>query len=90
MSEWQPIETAPTNTSILVVVRLKKNGLVVVGEATHHVRSVDEDHGWWWAQEFPGDDYGQEIRARGDMITHWQPLPQPPSATPDPHPETRT
>lgn len=64
MSEWQPIETAP------------KDGTVVLVWGTHnrcpgnprHPYPARWSNGWWLAEGNAGIDYG----------THWMPLPEPP------------
>lgn len=61
---WQPIETAPLDTPVIVF------DAPAVGEARHI-----EDHGWYWAGNDPTDVWGGQI-----YPTHWMPLPEPPIA----------
>jgi hypothetical protein len=68
MNEWQPIETAPKDT--LLILYLKDEG-VIIGEGWH---TYDEPpYGepskdlYWWVEQ------------RGRVHpTHWMPLPEPP------------
>lgn len=71
MSEWQPIETAPTDgTPILVCYapHYDTNGFlpVAVRWRSYHPNSQGKE-------EFR-DSSGVKVRA----ITHWMPLPEPP------------
>jgi len=63
MSEWQPIETAPKDVSVIVYA----DG--VVGEAS----CPDATDRWWWAQTDEHDSWARPI-----YPTHWRPLPEPP------------
>lgn len=69
MSEWQPIETAKPNESVIVFADGN------VGEAIwkRFVWSEGDvdDEGWWWANT--DGEYSYQIRP-----THWMPLPAPP------------
>lgn len=60
--KWNPIETAPNESAVLVAV----GG--AVGEA--FLRGKD---GWWWAGNDPSDSWGGQI-----YPTHWQGLPEAP------------
>ena len=67
--EWQPIETAPQNESVLIVV----GGEVDI--ATFHTFAKGDDKGdgkvGWWASDY--DYQSSEIQP-----THWMPLPDAP------------
>ena len=67
---WQPIETVPVNTSVLVFM----DGAVFEG-----VLSEFTVHNGFWV--FPFADYhGCGCCAdTGDCPSHWMPLPEPPS-----------
>lgn len=64
MSEWQPIETAPKNTPILV--------------APSHIQGRSCDMAWMpsthcrWMEV---DEFGE----KNLKPTHWMPLPEPPA-----------
>jgi hypothetical protein len=60
--EWQPIETAPSGTPVIVSCG------AIVGEALLH-----KNEQWRWANNFPSDEWGMEI-----YPDHWMPLPEPP------------
>lgn len=63
--KWQPIETAPTNTSVLI---LTKNG-IFEAHATEY-------SGLWWFAKDPRD--GGVLSLEDVDPTHWMPLPNPP------------
>lgn len=66
MSEWQPIETAPT----------EGRGLIYFGKSGHVEDAsfhADEDGGWMYVL-FDGEQLD-------DSPTHWMPLPLPPDGT---------
>jgi len=65
MSEWQDINTAPKNKAVIVT-----DGSLV-GEACN-IEYVDGPSGWYWAD---GRD------PMSERVTHWMPLPSPPSHT---------
>ncbi len=66
MCEWQPIETAPKNTDVLVYVL---DGYEKMGVAMFHTYAY-KDGGWWqWEHEY---------QVREIVPTHWMPLPDPP------------
>src|SRR5690606_36037488 len=66
LGEWQPIERAPLDRSVIV-----SNG-EAVGEARYH----ESDAGWWWAGYYPTDAADGYIWEP----THWRPLPEPPQS----------
>lgn len=67
---WQPIDTAPTDRTNVIVCTPEG----VVGEAKYY----DDDKGWWWAGFDPSDSYDGQC-----FPSLWQPLPEPPD-TPTP------
>lgn len=91
MTEWQPIETAPLHTEVLVyredagVLLAKKTCL-----ADWLITENDTDHGMtedelWENQWFSYDDRGasrlsdDHVRGKCDgNPTHWMPLPEAP------------
>ena len=60
MSEWQPIDTAPENTDVLV------------WEAYGEQFVVAQQEDGCWVAVWSGEPIGD--------VTHWMPLPEPPSA----------
>ena len=71
MAEWQPIETAPKDGTLVLVVG--RNGLAVQAS-------------WEWDGDDPTDwddgswDYWVNIPGYGmHVFTHWMPLPEPPN-----------
>ncbi len=71
MSEWQPIETAPTNISVLVYIPNAEH----YGEGIYRAILVDMGTGkrWHASTLHMGRDINPENRP-----THWMPLPEPP------------
>lgn len=69
MSEWQPIETAPKDGTEVLTYR--EAGLMAVAV---------------WVKYYPiwrgGDESGWVVSDGADLVgvTHWMPLPNPPSA----------
>lgn len=78
--DWQPIETAPTDTkSFLGWLYLPRNpraSCAVIAQ-----RAYDQDEGDWWIN---GRYYGgKAFNEKTDgvfvaTLTHWMPLPAPP------------
>ena len=74
MSEWQPIETAPSGVRVLVHYPQWRGGMVVPGiyhNEPYHGRgrrgwrvSINPADRWEWYNTAP---------------THWMPFPEPPS-----------
>ena len=63
--DWQPIETAPSDTEILVYS--PQWGAII---ARH-----SEEHGEWLSRmQVP-----VTLQAEDDLPTHWQELPEPPA-----------
>ena len=75
MSEWQPIETAPLDGTLMDIWVIPFNGapegrfpnMYWIAGSFRHPPSSSR----------PGD-YGQPVAAE---VTHWMPLPAPPSST---------
>ena len=66
MSGWQPIETAPWDTAVLVFI---PDSAICEFEIAH--RSADDPDGDWYSYIHLGGPI--------DVApTHWQPLPAPP------------
>lgn len=75
MTEWQPIETAPELTKLLV---LRRDGEMHVASISGYDRkfgvlSVDFGNVTTCIFFPVSDDY-----SAGDAPTHWMPLPEPP------------
>lgn len=65
--EWQDIETAP------------KDGTDVLLYRTHWSRAVPVVAGWFEDAWYTFDHDGEKVPELGG-ITHWQPLPPPPTS----------
>lgn len=75
MSEWQPIETAPTDGTKILLYRIHTN--IEVGEFYWFEREVfDPTSDGLYRKRI--QIYGQNWNATG-RPTHWMPLPSPPS-----------
>lgn len=71
MSEWQPIETAPSQQTILLwAITDTSMSPPNWKMATGHWATVLEQ--WIWD--------GREVRDHEVQPTHWMPLPEPPNA----------
>ena len=76
---WYPIDESQTeHHGGCLVCALGGFTNPVVGEA-HYVND-DGVKGWWWANEHPSDYGGSSIASGGRTVTHFMPLPPPPSA----------
>lgn len=64
LSEWQPIETAPRSTPILLYMVARYNAAIITGQISNY--APNEGRVW------DGYDY------RNNIATHWMPLPAPP------------
>jgi hypothetical protein len=62
MTEWQPIETAPKDDTIILVVWLNRVQMAWWNESFHQ-----------W-QEYPDGDFAID----DDELTHWMKLPELP------------
>ncbi len=73
MSEWQPIETAPSDRYILLLDRSRPawDGNMEVGKWFG-----DASNGCWWSSGGPNGGLELEFD-----FTHWMPLPPPPDGT---------
>jgi Protein of unknown function (DUF551) len=71
MSEWQPIETAPTMRTILLFAAtdIGDDGSVKNWRMETGFWSMGHA-GWKWG--------GYELRPYSVQPTHWMPLPEPP------------
>ena len=77
LAGWQPIETAPINTDVLVCWARSEGFNGAVCQAIHAVDGED----WydaWRTEANPAD--GGEFFEWPETPTHWQPLPEPPDA----------
>ena len=75
MSEWQPIETAPTEPGDRAIVYAPSifHNFGTVGEAF-----IGNDGCWYWAGSTEG--YHDNIADSNSDPTHWMPLPSQPEA----------
>lgn len=71
--EWQPIETVPKNTEVLVLMN---------GDVFQAIQVWEGGYEQWVHWDFPfADAHGCGCCAGGrDYPTHWMPLPNPPAA----------
>lgn len=85
--EWQPIETAPRHTDILLY---REDAGVFFGQYTYCAEWVSEDEiereglteDMLFAESFWAFDYDGTSRLENDLTpTHWMPLPEPPKET---------
>lgn len=78
MSEWQPIETAPRDsTRVLVFCPAKVPPAREIFEAWWAIpfEAAPLDRGWW---AYDGDRTMLDASVHGLGATHWMPLPAPP------------
>lgn len=75
MSEWQPIETAPDDGSLV--------DLWIGNERVPNCFYRGEIYGWQFISPTEGGEHGFPLDAffREEEITHWRPLPEPPKAS---------
>jgi len=71
MSEWQPIETAPKDDDVLVLIRYSNGYSIDIANWQEYYPK-----GFYWASARCVD--GLHIRGN---VTHWMPLPEPPTLT---------
>lgn len=76
--EWQPIETAPKDGTIIILC--DNNGDVDVG---HYIRLTKTEGLWCVEGANPWEtchdsSYFKSYLTKGFEPTHWQPLPEPP------------
>mgnify|MGYP003385258398 CR=1 FL=1 len=79
VQEWQPIETAPKDGS--VVVATWKDTWLKTGTRSPHIHieaMYFDDVGWWYAYDGDGPPRPP---------THWMPLPAPPGSRNVPGPQ---
>lgn len=77
MSEWQPIESAPRDGTVVILYR-------PLAHKTHDPqitirRTLSNDRGCWPATVPKGRD-GKNFTEGSCYATHWMPLPEPPEA----------
>lgn len=72
MSEWQPIETAPKDGTVVIILH---GNLMAIAFAD------PENEGVWTLDD--GHDYRPACRRELTKPTHWMPLPSPPETRPN-------
>lgn len=80
---WFSPESGPRDpTPVILAVRARSDGRIVVGEG--HFDPEDGDGKWWWAGESRGDYGADAIETHFGIVVAWMPLPPPPTtAQPD-------
>ena len=78
--EWQPIETAPRDTRVLLYAEEGEEG-IVTGKENGYVGMDGEYREHWFM--FDGYDLGDSDYLRMIVPTHWMPLPEPPKGEKD-------
>lgn len=78
MAEWQPIEMAPKDGTLILCYGEHGN------DGEEHENRYKYSLMWWWGKEFDQgywtDNY-YEAESQWQLIpTHWTPLPEPPNA----------
>ena len=76
LNEWQPIETAPNNKSILVYARWDWDGMDRPSDEYEAVVAWSEGGSFWSETNNPYTD-------KAYKPTHWMPLPKPPKGKND-------
>jgi hypothetical protein len=81
-SEWQPIETAPKDGSVILIFRDRKEVKDIYParwlEDSALVCNFDSEYPWQVLCSERGDNYLPD----DDYITHWRNLPDPPKEKP--------
>ena len=65
--EWQPIETAPKDSEVLLWVDIAVGNPLVI-------------QGCWFSDEEMGESGWIDVNGEVHEVTHWMPLPDPPEA----------
>lgn len=73
MSEWQPIETAPKDGTMILVWDESSSPGVVAAYFLSETHDDEEWSGWIY-----GDQLLADADPEGPLPTHWMPLPEPP------------
>lgn len=73
--DWQPIETAPKDGTLLEGLRRHPNGTSFLGRVRWYVEPDPPPLAFWrWVGT--GEDMGWSLE---NPPTHWMPIPAPPS-----------
>lgn len=78
MNNWEPVETAPTNTDVLVFAMGRQYVAWLIDDATDpwfEEGSSESDFNGLWVVD---DNKHGPYALRGGKPTHWMPLPEPP------------
>ncbi len=72
---WQDISTAPRHENVLIVVKSRYNGssFIAVGRLVEDDNTMQDMWLDWGCDDYIHDGINE--------VTHWQPLPKPPTAT---------
>lgn len=69
MSEWQPIETAPKDGTLILLTGHDYND---TSKPRHYVSA-------WWSSAYNHFTYEDSEVSEIYTATHWRPLPEPPT-----------
>jgi len=76
MSEWQDIETAPRDGSMVLLYNVAHQEMAVMGWTDDYM--ADEFPGGVWT-DAGGKNQAVNVVGNGGFFQYWQPLPPPPT-----------
>ncbi len=77
MTDWQPIETAPKDGTVILIFRDGVHYIREGSRTVHPARWMGElDPAYPW--QVLCADYGADYLPAARSITHWMPMPEPP------------
>lgn len=82
MSEWQPIETAPKDQTVIVFRPTMWGGKGHIGKARWETDKYLKKPKPFWSSS---EGWIGKTEDRHHPPTHWMPLPEPPETSHDPH-----
>ena len=78
MSEWQEIESAPKDGTVLLGYDSDEGGGISMGVVVIYWWDADEDDPEQYPAEWRVHEIGTGDEIERANITHWMPLPEPP------------
>lgn len=79
MSEWQAIETAPRDGTVILLGNKHFPGVAAgYWNLARGVYGPDEEHPWTFLQSSAVGQFGGLNGHTERAFTHWMPLPEPP------------